>query len=61
MRGEPSDEELAALIAVVAELASAAAGQPRTPRSAWADPARRLRVPLRPGSGAWRVSALPSG
>jgi hypothetical protein len=60
VRGEPSDEELAALIAVLAGLTSAA-DQPQTPRSAWADPAHRLRIPLRPGSGAWRASALPSG
>lgn len=61
VRGEPSDEELAALIAVLAVLTSTAAGQPQTPRSTWADPAHRLRIPLRPGSGAWRASALPSG
>jgi hypothetical protein len=59
VRGEPSDEELAALIAVLAGLASAAA-QPPVPRSAWANPAHRLRTPLHPGPGAWRSSALPS-
>jgi hypothetical protein len=59
VRGEPSDEELAALIAALAVLANAAAAEPPAPRSAWTDPAHRLRTPLRPGPGAWRNSALP--
>jgi hypothetical protein len=46
-RGEPSDDELAALIAVLVGLASAAA-QPPALRNAWADPAHRLRTPLHP-------------
>ncbi|MDQ3762244.1 MAG: acyl-CoA carboxylase subunit epsilon [Actinomycetota bacterium] len=58
VRGEPSDEELAALIAVVATLANAVA-QPLAAHCAWADPAHRLRTPLQPGPGAWRRSALP--
>lgn len=49
VRGEPSDEEVAALIAVVAALADAAAAEQHGPRSAWADPAHRLRTPLHPG------------
>ncbi len=65
VRGEPDDEELAALTAVVAATASQpepSMSQPSTSqpsRSAWADPAHRLRAPLRPGPGAWRASALP--
>jgi acyl-CoA carboxylase epsilon subunit len=59
VRGEPSDDEIAALIAVLAALASAPV-QPPVPRSAWADPAHRLRTPLHPSPGAWRSSALPS-
>ncbi|MDQ5856012.1 MAG: acyl-CoA carboxylase subunit epsilon [Actinomycetota bacterium] len=57
--GEPSDEELAALVAVLAELASAAGPGPPKQPSAWADPARRLRTPLQPGPGAWRAWARP--
>lgn len=56
----PSDEELAALIAVLAGLANAAAAGPPTPHSAWSNPAHRLRSPLHPAPGAWRTSALPS-
>jgi hypothetical protein len=59
VRGEPSDEELAALIAALAALAHATAAGPPAPRNAWADPAHRLRTPLHPGPGAWRNSALP--
>ena len=56
MRGEPADEELAALVAVFAGLARAATAEPPAARRAWADPAHRLRTPLRPGPGAWRAS-----
>jgi len=60
IRGEPSDAELAALIAVLVALTNAAAAEPLVPRrAAWADPVYRLRAPLHPGPGAWRASALP--
>jgi hypothetical protein len=59
VRGEPTAEELAALVAVLAARAAAGAGGRPRPRSAWADPATRLRMPLRPGPAAWRRSALP--
>jgi hypothetical protein len=60
VRGEPSDEEVAALTAVL--LAAASAAQPATGppvRDRWSDPAARMRRPLHPGPGAWRASALP--
>jgi acyl-CoA carboxylase epsilon subunit len=59
VRGEPTAEELAALVAVLAAR-SAAPAPARRPRSAWADPARRLGLTSRPGPGAWRRSALPA-
>jgi len=61
VRGGPTDEEIAALTAVLA----AAASTPRTPeaptrpRSAWNDPVARLRPTLTPGPGAWRTSTWP--
>ena len=63
VRGEPTDEELAALVAVVASRQAASAalarrGEARR-RSPWADPARAVRRPLPPGPDAWRRSALP--
>ncbi|HJT02797.1 MAG TPA: acyl-CoA carboxylase subunit epsilon [Pseudonocardiaceae bacterium] len=42
LRGEPSEEELAALIAVFAVSVRPAAADPSTPRSSWGDPAHRL-------------------
>jgi hypothetical protein len=58
VRGEPTTEELAALLAVVTAR-SATATKDERPRSTWSDPARRLRRPSPPGSGAWRRSGLP--
>lgn len=57
VRGEPTPEQLAALVSVV--LARSTAGQPAqtSPRSPWSQPV--LRTPLIPGPGRWRGSALP--
>jgi hypothetical protein len=57
VRGAPTPDELAALVAVLAARSVPPAAAPRV-RSAWADPARSLRV-SRPGAGAWWRSALP--
>ncbi|HEY3689471.1 MAG TPA: acyl-CoA carboxylase subunit epsilon [Pseudonocardiaceae bacterium] len=53
VQGEPSDEELAALIAVLA-VRTRPAATPPSPRNAWADPAHRLRSSGHPSRGAWR-------
>jgi hypothetical protein len=57
VKGNPTPEELAALIAVVA--ARSAAGTPAKPkqRSEWGHPVRAVRGPHRPGPDAWRRSA----
>lgn len=65
VRGDPTPEEVAALVAVLTARAAAAregAGERRASR--WADRSRLLRGPaaeaLRPrGPGAWRASGLP--
>ena len=58
VKGDPTDEELAALVAVVASLgAPAAAPARRTPE--WNHNRRMQRLVLRPGPGAWRSSGLP--
>ncbi|MFT4298575.1 MAG: acyl-CoA carboxylase subunit epsilon [Aeromicrobium sp.] len=61
VKGDPTPEELAALVAVVAArsaVASAAAiGERRPQRSEWGHPARAVRTPHRPGPGQWRRSA----
>jgi hypothetical protein len=55
---DATDEEVAAIVAVVASLGSAEAPAPK-PRSTWAARQRRTRPPLRPGPGSWRASGLP--
>ena len=57
VRGEPSDEELAALLAVVAARSGVIAEPEPEVHSAWRDRAALLRKPLHPGPGAWRASA----
>ena len=58
VKGEPSVEELAALVAVVASLSAPASASPRrTPE--WNATRRLQRVVLRYGAGAWRASGLP--
>jgi hypothetical protein len=58
VRGEPDAAELAALLAVLTTR-QAPPAVPPAPRSAWADPARRLRGPMITGPGGWRRSTDP--
>jgi hypothetical protein len=58
LRGDPSPEEVAALVAVIASLGGPADAPPRrTP--VWNAPGRLVRVTHRHGPGAWRASGLP--
>jgi hypothetical protein len=60
VRGNPSAEETAALVAVLsARTASAGATRPRPLRSEWSSRSRLVRAPLTRGPGGWRASALP--
>ena len=60
VRGEPTDEEVAALTVVLAAAAaSAATTAPAAVRDRWSDPAARQRVPLHPGPGAWKTATWP--
>ncbi|HEU5144911.1 MAG TPA: acyl-CoA carboxylase subunit epsilon [Dermatophilaceae bacterium] len=56
--GQPSAEELAALVTVLSALVANADAEPERARSAWSDPAWRLSGP-QPRRGGWRSSALP--
>ena len=62
VKGDPTPEELAAVVAVVAArnaaaaAAAARAAKPR-PRSEWGHPARAHRRPHRFGPDTWRRSA----
>lgn len=60
VRGEPTPEELAALVAVLA--AKGTGGEPTAPKpaSAWTDRSLLVRRPVAHGPGAWRASAWPS-
>jgi hypothetical protein len=58
VRGEPSDEELAALVAVMAAAAPAEPA-PEPTRSAWTDRRVLVRESLAHGPGAWRASGFP--
>jgi hypothetical protein len=65
-RGNPTPEELAAVVALVQARAAAGAGAsggldggPHT-QDEWADPARNVSSrALHPGAGAWRATYWP--
>jgi hypothetical protein len=59
VKGDPSDEELAALVAVVASLRVSRSEAPEARRSAWSDRRALVREPLAHGPGAWRASGFP--
>jgi hypothetical protein len=60
VKGEPTAEELAALVAVISARAAGAAPQPETERAGdWASYWRNVRRPLEHGPGRWRASAHP--
>jgi hypothetical protein len=61
VKGDPTPEELAALLAVVAARSAAApADSPTTDRASdWATYWRNHTRPFHPGPGRWRASAHP--
>ncbi|WP_163508778.1 acyl-CoA carboxylase epsilon subunit [Fodinicola acaciae] len=59
VRGTPTDEELAAVTAVVAALAAVPSPPPPRARPLWTDRTALLHAPLLPGKGSWRASGLP--
>jgi acyl-CoA carboxylase epsilon subunit len=60
VKGDPTPEELAALITVVAARSAAAVPAPEHERASnWATYWRNARQPFRPGPGQWRASAHP--
>ncbi|MDQ4084388.1 MAG: acyl-CoA carboxylase subunit epsilon [Actinomycetota bacterium] len=61
VRGEATEEEVAALIAVLSARAAAAtaAERPAPRRSEWAGHERRMRRPVHPSPNGWRASAFP--
>jgi hypothetical protein len=59
VRGNPTPEEIAAVVTVLASRSAPAEPAAARRPSRWADPANRLRQPLRPGTDAWSRSGLP--
>jgi acyl-CoA carboxylase epsilon subunit len=60
VKGDPTPEELAALITVVAARAATPAPAPEPDGvNNWATYWRNARTPFRPGPGRWRASAHP--
>ncbi len=58
--GDPTPDELAALLAVLAARGSGGdASSAAKKRSLWAAHSRQVRPSLGPGRGAWRASTLP--
>lgn len=58
VKGDPTAEELAALVVVLGSWAGATEPSP-TPQRVWNTPARLHRVVHRHGAGGWRSSGLP--
>jgi Acyl-CoA carboxylase epsilon subunit len=59
VRGEPTAEEVAALVTVLAARSGGAPAPDPGPTSRWADPRRLVRGSAPPARGGWRASALP--
>jgi hypothetical protein len=58
IRGNPTEEELAALVAVLA-MRSGAELEPPPAQSGWSAYWRSVRAPVQPGPEAWRMSGRP--
>jgi hypothetical protein len=62
IKGDATDEEVAALTAVLQAMAASAAAAraaEKKPRPEWSAPRRSHRQPLLSGPGGWRASGLP--
>jgi hypothetical protein len=57
VKGNPTPEEIAALVLVLAGSGRAPAAEARRTVSQWAAYWRSLRTPISPGPGSWRQSA----
>jgi hypothetical protein len=60
VRGEPTDQEIVALTAVIAALSQRRSHRRSTPVGGWADPTVGHRRPLRTGPGAWAATGRAS-
>ena len=58
VKGNPTDEDLAALVAVLS-LRSGGGGEPPPTPGGWSAYWRSVRAPVQPGPEAWRMSGRP--
>lgn len=58
VRGNPTREEIAALITALTTRATPPP-EPERRRTAWSDPSLLIRRPLPHGPGAWRATTFP--
>jgi hypothetical protein len=56
VKGNPSEDELAALLAVLKDRAANSAAAPQEADNGWSAYWRAMRAPLRPGPGGWQAS-----
>jgi hypothetical protein len=61
VRGEPSPEELAALVAVLSARSGGGAAEPESRRSAWGRPGTGMQGHLATHPGAWKESGFAQG
>ena len=59
VKGSPTDEELAALVAVLALARGRPESEPAPRPSGWSAYWRSVRAPVTPGPNAWRMSGRP--
>ena len=59
VRGNPTEEELAALVTVLILRSRGAASAPEPAASGWSAYWRTVRAPVTPGPNAWRMSGRP--
>lgn len=59
IRGDATEEEIAAIVAVLATMNRHQQPPPRRPTPEWSAPHRKVRVTLPHGPGGWRSSGLP--
>ena len=60
VRGEPTAEELAVLIALASAAGDGSGAEPEPPaRGRWNDPVWTHRRPVHPGVGGWRATTHP--
>jgi hypothetical protein len=60
VKGDPTPEEVAALVTVVSAMAAGAAeaaAKDKAPKPEWSANRRKLRTTYRHGHGAWRASS----